>query len=125
MAPPSQPDADQGIGKPLLVSRAEAQQLLAIGSKHIFHQLVRDGRLPFVAIGRRRKFARADIEALIDREKRTWESTKHALSKTPESSYGLKGRNGISTSRSRGAGSATALSFTNLISTKPKRSRTG
>ena len=53
---------------PLLVDQREAARLLGISPRTVF-TLATSGRLPFLRIGRLKKFAVADIEAFIARER--------------------------------------------------------
>lgn len=58
MTPSSPPIA------PLLVDEREAARLLAVSPRTVF-TLAADGKLPYLKIGRSKKFAVADIKAFI------------------------------------------------------------
>lgn len=53
-------------GSPLLVDLRQASALLSVSSRAV-QQLVYDGHLPSVKVGRRRLIASADLEAFVDR----------------------------------------------------------
>jgi excisionase family DNA binding protein len=53
---------------PLLISERETARLLGISPRSVF-TLAAGGKLPYVKIGRLKKFAVADINAFIAREK--------------------------------------------------------
>lgn len=56
---------------PRLVSVADAAPMLGLGSKNSVYKLIADGELPVVEVGRVSKVDVADIEAFIERHKRT------------------------------------------------------
>jgi excisionase family DNA binding protein len=72
----------------MLLTRPRAAARLGVGLG-LFDDLVSAGKIPFVPVGSRRRFAVADLDRFISREKTTWqESTKGRDRRTGGTSSG-------------------------------------